>query len=106
MLGMRVGVAVLELDRAGETSNQAALERNVNKLRNLSRRQLLEAALAQDRGLERELGRDAGAHLLLGRHLPGLVVEDGVAAIRALLDPVGAGAQRERALAQPDRDLA
>ena len=42
---------------------------------------LLEAALAQDRGFERELRRQSGAHLLLGRRRAGLVVEDGVAAV-------------------------
>ncbi len=62
--------------------------------------------LAQDRGFERELRREADAHLLLGRHLPGLVVEDGIAAVGEPLDAVGAGAQREHALAERDLDLA
>ena len=66
----------------------------------------VEAAAAQDRGFERELRREADAHLLVGRRLAGLVVEDGVAAVGEPLDAVGAGAQRERALAERNLDLA
>ena len=44
---------------------------------------LVKAALAQDRGLQRELRRQAHAHLLAGRRLPGLVVEDREAAVAA-----------------------
>ena len=53
-------------------------------------------AAPQDRGFERELRRQADAHLLLGRRRPGLVVEDGVAAVGEPLDAVGARAERER----------
>src|SRR5262249_12018193 len=46
------------------------------------------------------------AHLLFGPRRAGLVVEDGVAAVAAKLDPIGAAAQRERAVAERNLDLA
>ena len=62
---------------------------------------------AQDRGFERELRREADAHLLLGRHRAGLVVENGVGRRRQARSMRSARArQRERALAERDVDLA
>ena len=51
-------------------------------------------------------GAKPGAHLLLGARGAGLVVEDGVAAVRALLDAVGDGRQRELAFADREFQLA
>src|SRR4029077_15563398 len=69
------------------------------------RRDLLEAAAAQDRRFERELRRQAHADLFAGWRLPRLVVEDCKAAVTALLDPVGAGGEDEGPLIV-ERDLA
>src|SRR5205085_415041 len=64
-------------------------------------------ALAQDRGFQRELRRQAHPDLLAGRRLAGLVVENGITAALAPFDAVGTGGEAEAApIVERDRDLA
>ncbi len=93
-VGVNVGVTLLELDRPFFARGLATLQRDVDELATpRHRRHIAKSAAAQDRGLECKLRRDADAHLLLSRHLPGLVIENGIAAVRELFDAVGAPAQ-------------
>src|SRR6266516_4982203 len=102
---MDICIAILEIDRLLLAGPLPALERHVDELGNVGvGRDPGKSATAQDGGFERELRRDADAHLLLARHLAGLVVENGIASVRELLDAVGAGAQREHALLERDFD--
>src|SRR5262245_22265493 len=106
-LGVEVGVAFLEVDHLVLAGGLAALERDIDQLGNAGPRgNVGKSTATQDRGFERELRRDADAHLLLARYLSGLVVEDGIAAVGEALDAVGAGAQREHATVQWDLELA
>src|SRR5438552_1851254 len=59
------------------------------------RRDILKAAFAQDRRLQRELRRQAHAHLLARRRLSGLVVEYGIGTVVAALYPVCAGGENK-----------
>ncbi len=67
---------------------------------------ILEAALAQDRGFERELRRQSGANLLVGRRRAGLVVEHGVASVLEQFDAVGPHRELELLAAERDEDAA
>ena len=55
-----------------------------------------EAAVAQDRGFERQLRREPGLDLFLCRHRAGLVVDQQKAARGEAVDTVGGGGQLER----------
>ncbi len=106
-VGVAVGRAFLECDRLAFTGRLAAFERHVNDLGHRSGgRKLLEPALAQDRGFERELRGKAGTHLFLGARRTGLVIEDDVAACGIALDAVGDAAQPKRAFGERNVDLA
>src|SRR5262245_22989631 len=93
-LGMEVWVSFPEADDLLFARRLAALERDIGELGdggvggNAGK-----SAATQDRGLEGELRRHAGAHLRLGRYLSSLVVENGVAAAGQPLDAVGARSQ-------------
>jgi hypothetical protein len=102
-----VGVTLLELDPPFFARGLAALECDINELGHRGIRcNIGKSAATKDRGFECELRRDADAHLFLGRHLSGLVIENGMATARKLFDAVGAAAQPEHALAERDLDLA
>src|SRR5262245_66240188 len=104
---MQVGISILEVADPFLAGRLAALERDIDQLGDVGPGgDVTEPSAAQDRGFERELRRQPDAHLRLSRYLPGLVVENGVAAVDEALDAVGAGAQREHALTQRDVDLA
>ena len=81
VVGMRVGRRLsLKSIGFGFAGRLAAAQPHIDELaRPTPAAMPVEAAAAQDRGFERELRRQAGAHLLLGRRRAGLVVEDGVA---------------------------
>src|SRR5262249_3980562 len=102
---LRIGRALQELDQAGVTSGFAAAQGHVeNFFDRCPGRYAGETAVAKDRALQRELRGEAGAHLLLGARLAGLVIDDGVMAVAALLDAVGAGDQPEVAVLERDVD--
>src|SRR5262249_46762504 len=104
---VRVCVPLLESDRPLFSGQLAAPERDVNEIADGGvRSDAGKSAAAQNGGFEGELRRDADAHLLLARHLAGLVVEDGIASVGAAFDAIGARAQGKHALAERDRDLA
>src|SRR6185437_7324499 len=106
-VGVIVRRAVLEVDRSVAARRFAALERHIDDLgdRRVCRN-LLEAAVAQNGGFERELRRESGAHLRLGARRTGLVVENNVAAGAVALDAVGDAAQIEDAVVERNVDLA
>ena len=84
MIGLRVGRAILERDEFRLAGRLATFDQHVGYagdggLRGDSR----EAALAKNRGLQRELRGKAGAHLRFGARRSGLVVEDGIAPVIA-----------------------
>src|SRR4051812_32452607 len=104
----RVGLAIagtfLEFDLAVLARGLAALEQDVSELADgAALGNIRKAAVAQDRGFQRELRREPAAHLRRGASLPGLVVEDRIGAVGALLDAIGPRGKPERAIA--DRDL-
>src|SRR5439155_11771135 len=105
--GMEVRVAILEINRHAVARGIAALQRDIDQLgdRGIGR-DIGKSTVAQNRGLERELRRDADAHLLFARHLSGFVVENGITPAREPLDTVGTRAQGEHALAERNLDPA
>src|SRR6478609_10383932 len=108
-VGERIRVAfILEVDVLEFAGGFAAPESYIADLDNRPGRNAFigEAAAAQDGGFERELRGQSGAHLRLGRRRAGLVVEDGVGAVAAALDAVGACRQRENPGAERDFELA
>ena len=107
VIGLAVGGAFREINELGFAGPRTAFQQHIADLRN--RRaggNVRESALAQDRGFERELRREPGAHLLLGARRPGFVIEDDVAAVGAALDAVGDAAQPEGAVGERNIDLA
>src|SRR3989442_5642304 len=106
-IGLAVAGSLLEIDRALRAGRLAAFQQDVGEFTDRCRlRNPGKAALAQDCGFKRELGRKAGAHLLLGARLAGLVVEDDVASVGPALDAVVARGQAKDTLADPDGNLA
>ena len=106
-VGVEIRVALLEIDGHVVAGGIAAPERDVGKVGDgRLGRNIGESAAAQDRGFQRELRRHSDAHLFFARHLSGLVVKNGIAAATEALNAVGAGAQREHALAKGNTDLA
>src|SRR5262249_35852503 len=101
---LQVRVADFELDRPLLSGDHGATQRQVDQLSDRICRQIGEALLAQDRGFERELRRDTKANLFVARTRAGLVIEDRVSPRDELLDPVGAGTQRQLALTERDLD--
>src|SRR5262249_29530026 len=102
-----IGIPILEIDLSLFACRRAALERDVDELGNgAAGRIIAKATLTQNRGFKGQLRRNADAHLLLGRHLPGLVVEDRMAPVCKPLDAIGTRAQREYALADRNLDAA
>ena len=96
---MLSGVPSLNLMFFGSPGGSPPLQPHITDLGHRAGRDArAKSAVAQDRGFQSQLRREPAAHLRFGRRLPGLVVEDGIAAVRALLDAVGARRQREIAL--------
>src|SRR5262245_62557217 len=103
MVSRVVGRALLEIDRLRAAARAIAAQPDIaERADRRTRGHTLEAAVAQDRGFQRELRRDADAHLLVARRLSGFVVEDGVAAVGQPFDAVGARTQREFTSARAD----
>src|ERR1051326_159158 len=91
-----VGGARSELERELVARRLAALALHVDERRHAgAARNIRKAAAAKNRGFERELRRQSGAHLFLAGHLAGLVVDDHVAAVGQLVDAVGAPREPE-----------
>src|ERR1051326_687138 len=106
-VSVKVGRAVLELDRFVAARRLAAFEHHIDDLGDRRvRRNFLEPAFTQNRGFERELRRKPGAHLRLGARRAGLVIENNVAAGAVALDTVGDTAPIEDAFAKRNIDLA
>ena len=88
----------LEFDRPRFARRRVAAEANVKQFADgRTGSDALEAALAQNRGFQRQLRRQSHAHLLAGRRNAGLVVEQREGAVGPMLDAVGARRQREGA---------
>ena len=74
----------------------AALELHEQQERRLGLGHPLEAAALGDQRLDRQLGRQAAGDVAAAGDRAGLVVDDPDPAVTADLDPIGAGAERER----------
>src|SRR6185295_9587935 len=95
LVGVEISSPVLEFDELAFARRVASAQRHIGDLADGSRCQILEAALPQDRALKRQLRRQAGAYLWLGRRRTGFVIEDRKRAVSALLDTVGARCELE-----------
>src|SRR5262249_18574551 len=106
-IGLAIGGAFREIDGFLLPCGLPALELHVGELRyGPAIRNVAEAAVAEDRGLERQLRREARSYLFLAAHLAGFVIDDGVSAVGQLVDTVSAAPEAEAALANRNRDLA
>src|SRR5262249_61905285 len=100
--GAASGGALVNFDVSVFARRIATFKAHVADLRYRPARNLRETSFAQDCRFQRELRRQPAAHLRIGRRLAGLVVKNGVAAIGAALDAVGA--RRENEFGFPERD--
>src|SRR6266567_8489497 len=106
-IGLAVGCALLEVDADFLAGGLAALELHIDELgHRAAARNLGEAAVAENGGLERELRRQSGAHLFFRAHLAGLVIDDDIATVEQAIDAVRARRQTKAAIAERDGDLA
>ena len=98
-----IGCAVADPDGLAFARRLAALQPHVADFGYRATGNSWKATIAQDGRFQRELRRESAADLRLGRRLPGLVVENGVAAVGAPLDAVGARRENEFSFAERDR---
>ena len=106
-VGMPIRRALFEIHRLIAARRLAAFEQYVSDLGDRGVGcNFLEAALAQHGRFERELRREAGAHLLFAACRAGLVVEDDITPVGHPLDAVGDAAQFECALVELNGNFA
>src|SRR4029077_2676324 len=98
-----IGCAVADPDGLAFARWLAALQPHVADFGYRAAGDPRKATIAQDGRFQRELRREAAAHLRLRRRFAGLVVQNCVASVGAPLDTVGARRENEFGFAERDR---